>query len=117
MHHLPPPAEARSTREIGQTLTANLLRDGSVVFLGRTGNWSVIVDQAAVALEPDAVAALEQRGREAEAANIVTGAYLVEVARQDGIVTPLHIRERIRARGPTVRPDLGVQAGPADRHA
>jgi hypothetical protein len=101
--------------EIGKALTANLLRGGTVVFLDRTGAWSPAVDRAVVALEPDAVAALEQRGREAEAANLVTGAYLVEVERRGGTVTPLHIRERIRALGPTVRPDLGIQAEVAAR--
>ncbi|MGI9483658.1 MAG: DUF2849 domain-containing protein, partial [Hyphomicrobiales bacterium] len=40
----------------------------------------------------------------------VTGAYLVATTHEDGVVTPVHIRERIRAQGPTVRPDLSIFA-------
>lgn len=96
--------------EKGQVLTANRLVDGEVVFLTRSEIWSPAIDDAALALEPDAAKALEARGREAEAANLVTGAYLFEAERSDGHVRPLHIRERIRTAGPTVRRDLGKQA-------
>ena len=41
-------------------------------------------------------------GKAAEAANHVTGSYVIDVERSDGRVSPLHIRERIRALGPTV---------------
>jgi len=97
----------------GQVLTANLLAGGTVVFLVRNGHWSDAIDQAAVALEPVAAEALELRGRAAEAANLVTGAYLIDVERRDGRVVPLHIRERIRALGPTVRHDLALHGGSA----
>jgi hypothetical protein len=96
--------------ETGQALTANRLADGEVVFLTRSGLWSLSVDEAALAQEPDAVKAFEARGREAEAANIVTGSYLFEAERRDGRVRASHIRERIRTLGPTVRLDLGKQA-------
>jgi hypothetical protein len=99
-----------SGAETGKALTANRLSDGDVVFLTRSGRWSVSVDEAALALEPDAAQALEARGHEAEAANIVTGAYLFDAERRDGRVRALHIRERIRTLGPTVRQDLGKQA-------
>jgi hypothetical protein len=96
--------------ETGKALTANRLSDGDVVFLTRSGNWSLSVDDAALAVEPDATKALEARGREAEEANFVTGAYLFDAERRDGRVRALHIRERIRTLGPTVRQDLGKQA-------
>jgi hypothetical protein len=96
--------------ERGQALTANRLHDGEVVFLTRAGEWILTVDGAALAVEPDAAKALEARGREAEAANIVTGAYLFDAERHDDRVRALHIRERIRTLGPTVRQDLGKQA-------
>jgi hypothetical protein len=80
------------------------------VFLTRTADWSPVVDEAAFAVEPDAAKALEVRGREAEAANVVTGAYLFEAERHGGRVRARHIRERIRTLGPTVRQDLGKQA-------
>jgi hypothetical protein len=104
---------AHSGRQAGKVLTASLLRGGSVVFLARNGRWSDAIDHAAVALEPVAMAALEARGREAEAANVVTGAYLIDVERHAGRVVPVHIRERIRALGPSVRPDLALRAVPA----
>ena len=96
--------------ETGKALTANRLGDGAVVFLTRAGHWAEAIDDAAVALEKDAQAALEQRGKEAEARNHVTGAYLFDVERRDGHVRALHIKERIRTLGPTVRADLGKQA-------
>ena len=102
-----------STLEKGKVLTASLLAGGTVVFLARNGRWSDAIDDAAVALEPVALEALERRGREAEAANVVTGAYLVEVERRDGRVLPVHIRERIRVLGPSVRPDLALRVEPA----
>jgi predicted NAD/FAD-binding protein len=96
--------------EKGQILTANRLRDGAVVFYTRSGQWSERIDEAVLATEPQAAKALEARGKEEEARTLVTGAYLFEAERDDGHVRALHIRERIRTLGPTVRPDLGKQA-------
>ena len=101
--------------EKGQALTANRLGDGVVVFLTRAGEWSLSVDDAALAVEPDAAKAFEALGRQAEAANTVTGAYLFDAERHEGRVRALHIRERIRTLGPTVRQDLGKQAAGAAR--
>jgi hypothetical protein len=99
-----------SARETGKVLTANRLADGDVVFLTRAGDWNLDIDEAALALEPDAAKALEARGNEAVASNVVTGPYLFDAERRDGRVRALHIRERIRTLGPTVRTDLGKQA-------
>jgi len=88
--------------ETGKVATANRLSDGAVVFLTPTAVWSTDVDRAVVAVEPQAAAALGEHGRQAEAANHVTGSYVIDVERRDGRVLPLHIRERIRALGPTV---------------
>lgn len=88
--------------EIGKIATANRLRDGAVVFLTHAGTWSEEIDSASLALEAEAAADLSEGARHAEAVNHVTGSYLVEVERRDGKVRPLHIRERIRATGPTV---------------
>ncbi len=96
--------------EIGKALTGNRLYDGEVVFLTRTGIWSETIDAAAVALEPLSQAALEKRGEAAVANNQVTEAYLIDVERRNGRVRAQHIRERIRALGPTVRQDLGKQS-------
>lgn len=96
--------------EKGQLITANRLRDGIVVFMTRTGEWSETIDEAALALEPEAAAALEARAKEDEQRTLVTGSYLVDAERVGGRVRASHIRERMRALGPTVRIDLGKQA-------
>ena len=96
--------------EKGQLVTANRLRDGIAVFLTRAGLWSEVIDDAALALEPQAAAALEARARDDEKATLITGPYLVDAERLDGRVRAGHIRERLRALGPTVRLDLGKQA-------
>ena len=99
-----------TTTEKGQLVTANRLRDGIAVFLTRSGTWSELIDESALALEPQAAAALETRAKEAETANLVTGSYLIDAERRDGHVRAAHIRERMRSLGPTVRLDLGKQA-------
>jgi uncharacterized protein DUF2849 len=99
-----------SATEKGQALTANRLRDGAVVFLTRSGEWSETIDAAVLATEPQAAKALEARGKEDERTTLVTGVYLFDAERVDGRVRADHIRERIRALGPTVRVDLGKQA-------
>ena len=50
-------------------------------------------------------------GEIAEANQEVIGASLIEVEDRDGVLTPIKMREAIRAKGPTVRKDLGKQAG------
>jgi hypothetical protein len=99
-----------TTPEKGQLITANRLRDGIAVFLTRAGEWSEVIDEAVLALEPQAAAALEARAREDERKTLVTGAYLIDAERLNGRVRAAHIRERMRALGPTVRLDLGKQA-------
>ena len=99
-----------SAVEKGQIVTANRLRDGIAVFLGRSGQWSEKIDEATLALEPKAAAALEARAMQDEVATLITGPYLIDAERRDGRIRAAHIRERMRTLGPTVRPDLGKQA-------
>ncbi len=89
--------------ELGKVITANRLSDGTVVFLSQSGRWSEAIEASIVAVGPDAVAALNAAGQQAEAANHVTGSYLIDVERRQGRVLPVHIRERIRTHGPTVQ--------------
>ena len=96
--------------EKGQLVTANRLRDGIAVFLTRSGAWSEKIDEAALALEPQAAAALEARAKDDEKATLVTGSYLIDAERREGRIRAAHIRERMRPLGPTVRLDLGKQA-------
>jgi hypothetical protein len=99
-----------SVSEKGQAMTANRLRDGAVVFFTRSGDWSESIDAAVLATEPQAAKALEARGKDDERATLVTGVYLLDAEREDGHIRALHIRERIRTLGPTIRLDLGKQA-------
>jgi hypothetical protein len=95
---------------MAKIITANQLIAGDVVFLTEDG-WSALVDRACVAEDDVALAALEARAAAAEAANVVVAPYAIEVRRDGSRILPLHYREVMRTRGPTVRPDLGHQAG------
>lgn len=99
-----------SNTEKGQVMSANRLRDGEVVFLTRTNTWSEKIDDAALALEPQAAAALEARAVIDVQATLITGQYLVDAERVNSSIRATHIKERIRTLGPTVRKDLGKQA-------
>ncbi|MGB3722415.1 MAG: DUF2849 domain-containing protein [Pacificimonas sp.] len=90
-------------------LTGNDLETGDVVWWDGTG-WSRHVRDA-VAVEPgegpELAAGIIHRETTKRAVN---GAYEIEAeAGGDGPV-PVHIKERMRTAGPSVRPDLGVQA-------
>jgi hypothetical protein len=93
-----------------QILLASDLADGEVLFLGASG-WERDHAKARVARDKDEASALEAFGRAEIAANRVVDVYLadVEVDRK-GVPTPLHYREKMRIKGPSVRPDLGKQA-------
>lgn len=87
-------------------LTGNDLRSGAVVWWTGTC-WSLHVEDAVdVTGEEDRVI-----GRE-EAARRVNAAYAIDAELADGTPRPAHIKDRIRALGPTVRPDLTLK--PAD---
>jgi hypothetical protein len=91
-------------------VTANEVLSGDTVFLTSKDKWVRGIDEAAVLkCEDSGFVALGDAQRD-ERANIVMGAYLVEVSRESGAVRPVHIRERIRALGPTVRADLALAA-------
>lgn len=87
-------------------LTANRLTDGLVVYLGPSG-WTADFFSARRAEGEDDAEALLADGRKAIARNEVADAYLIDIDDD----RPVRRREQIRSRGPTVRPDLGRQAG------
>jgi Protein of unknown function (DUF2849) len=79
-------------------LTGNDLGSGAVTWWTGSG-WSVHVEQAIdVGDAGDAILVAE------EAAQRVNASYIVEA--ENGI--PLHIKDRVRAAGPTVRTDLSI---------
>ncbi len=96
-----------------QILLASDLVDGEVLFLGATG-WERDHRRARIAHDADAAAAMEAFGKAEIAANRVVDVYLadVEIA-ADGAPAPLHYREKMRVKGPSVRLDLGKQAAGA----
>ena len=93
-----------------QIVTANRLDDGSVVFLDGAGGWSGNIEDSRRAESAEDAEALMALANQEVAGCLVVAPYLIDVADEDGAVRPLHYREAIRAKGPTVRPDLGKQA-------
>lgn len=87
-------------------LTGNDLKSGAVVWWDGTG-WSHYVDDAVdVGDRADEIAAREESSRR------VNVPYAIEAVRAANGVRPAHIKDRVRALGPTVRPDLTLK--PAD---
>lgn len=90
-------------------LTGNDLKSGAVVWW--TGvDWSIHVDDAVDVSEQAASIAARE-----EAARRVNAPYAIDAECDEGGVRPAHIKDRIRALGPTVRPDLTLK--PADPEA
>ena len=91
-------------------LTGNDLKTGAVIWW--TGHdWSIHVEDAVdVGDQAEAILAREEGARR------VNAAYVIDATRDEkGGVRPAHIKDRIRALGPTVRPDLTLK--PADPQA
>lgn len=84
-------------------LTGNDLKSGAVIWWTGVG-WSLDVNDAADVEDhgPSLIA------RE-EGVQNVFAAYVVDGEKTDDGVRPAHIKERIRALGPTVRPDLTLK--------
>ncbi len=98
-----------------QAVTANRLTDGEVVYLTSENHganlWSEAFSHAAIADGPEASEALLAQALAAGYEAHVLDPYLFEVLEdaQSGY-HPASVREIIRAKGPTVRLDLGKQA-------
>ncbi len=87
-------------------LTGNDLPSGDVIWW-TGGDWSRhVADAVDVAEHGEAIAAQE------EAARRVNTPYVIDAAATPQGPRPAHIKERIRAAGPTVRADFAV--APAD---
>jgi hypothetical protein len=92
-----------------QVLTANRLKIGEVVYWGGQG-WVSRFEDAQVLADSEAEATLKAAA-DWVLKNEVVAPYLFEVREKDGHRVPVKEREIIRAAGPTVRRDLGKQAG------
>jgi hypothetical protein len=90
-------------------LTGNDLPTGDVVWWTGEG-WSRHVEDAADVDEHGEAIAAEETG-----ARRVNAAYVIDATETPEGPRPAHIKDRIRALGPTVRPDLTLK--PADPNA
>lgn len=90
-------------------LTGNDLKTGDVTWWTGT-TWSRHVEEAADVGEHG-----ERILHEEEAARRVNAAYIIDAEDTDDGPRPAHIKDRVRALGPTVRPDLTLK--PADPEA
>ena len=89
-------------------VTANRLRDGSVVYLAGSSRWSERLRDARRATDEAEADALLDAGERAVAAQEVVAPYLIDVVQADGTIHPVGTREIIRAsRGPTIKPPVG----------
>jgi hypothetical protein len=93
-----------------QIVTANRLDDGEVVYLADDGAWSERIAGGRVAEGKEDGAALLAAAETAVAERKVVAPYLIDVVVEDGSPRAVRFKERIRASGPPVRPDLGKQA-------
>lgn len=95
-----------------QSITANRLSDGRVVFRTTEGGWTTHLARAAVYADAAALDPALAGAQADQAACIVLDPYAIDVERNaDGLI-PKALKEKIRAAGPTV----GSEIAP-DRHA
>ncbi len=90
-----------------QALTANRLSDGIVVFWSH-GRWAERFPDAELftdaALAETVLAAAKALPRE------LVDPYLIDIRLDGGQPVPVSYRERVRALGPTIHPEMGKQA-------
>ncbi len=91
-------------------LTANRLKDGDVLYW-KTGKWVLSLAEGDVFTDPKAADAALTAAQQSVTGNLVVAPYLFDVRVDAKGVHPVKEREVIRAAGPTVRDDLGKQAG------
>ena len=89
-------------------LTGNDLSTGDVIWWAGDGWSRQVGDSVDVGEKGDELARAE------EAALRVVGAYVIDATQTVEGVRPAHIKDRIRALGPTVRPDLTLKPNDAD---
>ena len=97
-----------------QMIIASRLTDGRVVFMGDGGEWVESI-QDGVVLENDTDAVrLMSMARQSALGNIVVDPYFIDVVFDKGNKTHrvvlAHVREAIRAFGPSVRTELARRA-------
>ena len=94
-----------------QVVIANRLRDGIVVFLGTDHQWVEKLSDYSPAQSETEEEELARLGQEAADRQEIVDPTLIEVEEREGVLHAVKMREAMRTRGPTVREDLGKQAG------
>lgn len=94
-----------------QIFNANDILSGRVVYLTKDGGWSEQIADAVTFETPEDEARLKQIAEAAFEARQVVDVVPIDVSVESGSIRPLVYRERVRAQGPSVRTDLGKQAG------
>ncbi|WP_269583733.1 DUF2849 domain-containing protein [Roseibium sp. Sym1] len=93
-----------------KVITANRLLNGDVVWLAKGGAWVERITLARTFEGKEAVAEGLAEGAEAEKNQEVVGVYEMDITVEDGVIVPVRLREKIRAKGPTTHPQFGKQA-------
>jgi hypothetical protein len=88
-----------------KALTGNRLDDGEAVLLGHSGDWAPRFADAELFDDEDVALAAEARAK--TQITIVVDPYLIEVIPSEHGYAPLSYRERVRALGPTNKPEHG----------
>ena len=88
-----------------KALTGNRLADGEAVFLSHTGEWAPRFGDAELFEDDDAALAAEAHAK--TQITVVVDPYLIDVIPSEGAWAPLSFRERVRALGPTNKPEHG----------
>jgi hypothetical protein len=88
-------------------VTANRLSDGAVVYRTLRGEWTTLLEEAAIVSKADAATELLQAAK-AEGIRAVD-VYIAPVKVERDRVLPGNLRELIRLRGPTI--DLPITFG------
>ena len=93
-----------------QMLTANRLEDGDVLYW-KAGAWVESLRDGEVFAESSPAEAALAASQSFVTGNVVVNPYLFDVRVDAAGIHPVKEREIIRAAGPSVRDDLGKQAG------
>ena len=105
-----PDKHQRIRTGMSQVISANRLSDGIVVFRAKGGAWVEHLRDAEILADAAAVKAALGLVELDVKANHVIEVAAFEVAVKDGHVEPVHLRDKIRAKGPTTHPLHGKQA-------
>jgi len=88
-----------------KALTGNRLDDGEAMFFDHAGDWSPRFADAELFDDDDKALAAEAHAK--SQVTVIVDPYLIDVIPSEGAWAPLSFRERVRALGPTNKPEHG----------